>query len=146
MQLRLTITSWVLGHSPRSTIQYPTKPINSSHKITANMASIGEKIKEVFTGHSETHDKSDVKTPDVNAPGAYPTDKNTAHKETGLLSKSDKATSGHKHSDSGVGIEKHGHGHGHHDPEVEAKQATSAAGNYPVCVAESLSPLFVVSI
>lgn len=92
------------------------------------MASIGEKIKEVFTGHShsEHNDASDVKTPDVDAPGAYPSDKPT-HKDSELLSKPNKASSGHKHSDSGVEI-----GRGHHDPEIDAKQATSAAGNYPV--------------
>lgn len=93
------------------------------------MSSIGEKIKEVFTGHShhDTHNASNVKTPDVDAPGAYPTDK-TAHKDE-VLSRPNRANSAHKHTDSGIDIERP-----RHDPEVDAKQATSAAGNYPVSI------------
>lgn len=98
------------------------------------MSSIGEKIKEVFTGHShhESHDASNVKTPDVDAPGAYPTDKSSHHKDSEVLNRPNRANSGHKHTDSGVDI-----GRPRHDPEVDAKQATSAAGNYPVSKTKS---------
>lgn len=87
------------------------------------MSSIGEKIKEVLTGHHQD-DSTGTKNPDTsNTPGAYPEDKPT-HKDTALLNKLNKATdTGHGHHQAA--------GTSHHDPEVEAKQATSAAGNYP---------------
>lgn len=100
------------------------------------MASLGEKIKEVFTGHSSSHESgSDVRTPDVDAPGAYPTDKHTT-KDTELHNKLHKAAPEHmpQPRDSAVasGRAEHHDQLKHHDPEVDAKAATSAAGNYPV--------------
>lgn len=87
------------------------------------MSGLGEKIKEVLTGHSSQKGSSDVKTPDVNAPGAYPSDEKTVIETHTNLTKA-----GHQHRDNEIGA---GHTQGRHDPEVEAKEATSQAGNYP---------------
>lgn len=96
------------------------------------MASLGEKIKGVLTGHTtdsqqETTDnrKSDTTT----TPGAWPEDKHT-NKDTELHNKLHNATetkTEHGHRDSGIDFNKSHH----HDPEQEAQQATSAAGNFP---------------
>lgn len=100
------------------------------------MSSLGEKIKEVFTGHSSNQEStSDVKTPDVDAPGAYPSDKYTT-KDTELHNKLHKAAPEDmpRPRDSAVESSRTQH-HDQlkrHDPEVDAKAATSAAGNYPV--------------
>lgn len=108
------------------------------------MSGLGEKIKEVFTGHhhdnSSSH-SSDVKTPDVNkTPGAYPQD-DTTHTHNKLTKDAPEdltsSSTAHKSNrDSAIGITSpttttHQHQHGHVDPETQAKQATSAAGNYP---------------
>lgn len=86
------------------------------------MASIGDKIKEALTGHSHK-DTSEVHTPDVNAPGAYPADDKTVIESHTNLTKR-----GHEHRDNEIGAR---HTQGRHDPEVDAKEATSQAGNYP---------------
>lgn len=96
------------------------------------MSNLGQKIKEAFTGHHE-QDKSDVKTPDVNAPGAFPSDEPST-KHHGDRNKLTKEAPGHTHQDKSDDIERgaqHHTGHSHHDPEPETKQATSDAGNYP---------------
>lgn len=92
------------------------------------MSGLGEKIKEVFSGHHHESHSRDVKTPDVDAPGAFPADEPT-HKK---LTKHEETTK-HTNRDSAIDMTpKTQSGHQHHvDPETEAKQATSAAGNYP---------------
>lgn len=96
------------------------------------MSNLGQKIKEAFTGHHD-QDKSDVKTPDVNAPGAFPSDEPSTkhHSDHNKLTKE---PPGHTHNDNTDDVERgaqHHTGHSHHDPEPETKQATSEAGNYP---------------
>lgn len=97
------------------------------------MSSLGQKIKEAITGHHDS-DKSDVKTPDVNAaPGAFPSDE-TSTKPHSDHNKLTKEAPGHTHQDKSDDIERgalHHTGHSHHDPEPETQQATSEAGNYP---------------
>lgn len=98
------------------------------------MSNLGQKIKEVFTGHHD-QDKSDVKTPDVNAPGAFPSDEHSTkqHSDHNKLTKEPPEQI--RQDKPGTGdVEKgaqHHTGHAHHDPEPETKQATSDAGNYP---------------
>lgn len=96
------------------------------------MSSIGQKIKDALTGHHE-HEKSDVKTPDVNAPGAFPTDEPATkhHDEHNKLTKESPVQHHQEKSDDVERGALHHTGHSHHDPEPETKQATSAAGNYP---------------
>jgi type 1 glutamine amidotransferase len=97
------------------------------------MSNLGQKIKEAFTAHHD-QDQSDVKTPDVNAPGAFPSDDST-DKHHSDHNKLIKELPEHLRKDKGHEVEKgaqhHHTGHSHHDPEPEAKQATSDAGNYP---------------
>ncbi|KAG6364756.1 hypothetical protein INS49_006360 [Diaporthe citri] len=98
------------------------------------MSNLGQKIKEAFTGHHD-QDKSDVKTPDVNAPGAFPSDEPSTkhHSDHNKLTK-EPPHAGHTHQDKSEDVERgalHHTGHSHHDPEPETKQATSEAGNYP---------------
>lgn len=96
------------------------------------MSNLGQKIKEAFTGHHD-HDKSDVKTPDVNAPGAFPSD-DASTKHHSDHNKLTKEPPEHIRQDEKEVEEKgaqHHTGHSHHDPEPETKQATSDAGNYP---------------
>lgn len=96
------------------------------------MSNLGQKIKEAFTGHHD-QDKSDVKTPDVNAPGAFPSDDPSTkhHSDHNKLTKEPpEHTHQHKSDDVERGAQHHT-GHSHHDPEPETKQATSDAGNYP---------------
>lgn len=96
------------------------------------MSNLGQKIKEAFTGHHD-QDKSGVKTPDVNAPGAFPSD-DFATKHHSDRNKLTKDAPEHVLQDKKEVVEKgaqHHTGHSHHDPEPEAKQATSDAGNYP---------------
>lgn len=96
------------------------------------MSNLGQKIKEVFTGHHD-QDKSDVKTPDVNAPGAFPSDEHST-KQHSDHNKLTKEPPEQIHQDKLGDEEKgalHHTGHAHHDPEPETKQATSNAGNYP---------------
>lgn len=96
------------------------------------MSNLGQKIKEAFTGHHD-HDKSDVKTPDVDAPGAFPSDESSTkhHSDHNRLTKEPPGKSPQDKSfDEETGAQHHT-GHSHHDPEPETKQATSDAGNYP---------------
>lgn len=96
------------------------------------MSNLGQKIKEAFTGHHD-HDNSDVKTPDVNAPGAFPSDDASTkhHSDHNKLTKEPPEHIGQdKKEDEEKGAQHHT-GHSHHDPEPETKQATSDAGNYP---------------
>lgn len=96
------------------------------------MSTLGQKIKETFTGHHD-QDKRDVKTPDVNAPGAFPSDDSATkhHSDHNKLTKeSPEHTREGKEEDAEKGAQHHT-GHAHHDPEPETKQATSDAGNYP---------------
>lgn len=86
------------------------------------MSSIGEKIKEALTGHSQK-ETSDANTHDANTPRSYAADdKKVTEGQTNLTKL------GHHHRDNEIGA---GHTQGQHDPEVEAKEATSQAGNYP---------------
>ncbi|KAG8165893.1 hypothetical protein KVR01_004445 [Diaporthe batatas] len=96
------------------------------------MSTLGQKIKETFTGHHD-QGKRDVKTPDVNAPGAFPSD-DSATKHHSDQNKLTKEPPQHIGQETEGGEEKgaqHHTGHAHHDPEPETKQATSDAGNYP---------------
>lgn len=86
------------------------------------MSSIGEKIKGALTGHSQK-DSSDSKTTDETTPRSYPSDEKKVIEGQTNLSKL-----GHQHNDNEIGA---GHTQGRHDPEVDAKEATSQAGNYP---------------
>ncbi|KAJ4418762.1 hypothetical protein N0V82_005327 [Gnomoniopsis sp. IMI 355080] len=86
------------------------------------MSSIGEKIKEALTGHSQK-DTSDDNTHDTSTPRSYPSDEKKVVEGQTNLSKL-----GHHHRDSEIGAD---HVQGKHDPEVDAKEATSQAGNYP---------------
>ncbi|KAL1853226.1 hypothetical protein Daus18300_011874 [Diaporthe australafricana] len=96
------------------------------------MSSIGQKIKDALTGHHE-NDKSDVKTPDVDAPGAFPHDEPSTkhHDDHNKLTKEHPGQT-HQHVTDDVerGAQHHT-GHSHHDPVPETQQATSDAGNYP---------------
>lgn len=95
------------------------------------MSSIGEKIKEVFSGHHHESYSNDVKTPDVNAPGAYPTDPEDEHTRNKLTKE---APPGRGNRDSAIDMAPKIQSptkQPHVDPETETKQATSAAGNYP---------------
>lgn len=96
------------------------------------MSSIGQKIKDALTGHHE-NDKSDVKTPDVDAPGAFPSDEPST-KHHADHNKLTKEAPGQTHQHISDDVERgaqHHTGHSHHDPEPETQQATSEAGNYP---------------
>lgn len=95
------------------------------------MSNLGQKIKEVFTGHHD-QDKTDVKTPDVDAPGAFPADESSKHHSDHNKLTKEPPVKGHqdKSQDEERGALHHT-GHSHHDPEPETKQATSDAGNYP---------------
>lgn len=97
------------------------------------MSTLGQKIKETFTGHHD-QDKRDVKTPDVNAPGAFPSDDSATkhHSDHNKLTKEppEHVIRQDKEEDVDKGAQHHT-GHAHHDPEPETKQATSDAGNYP---------------
>lgn len=86
------------------------------------MSSIGEKIKEALTGHSHK-DSGDSKDIDETTPRSYPSDEKKVIEGQTNLSKL-----GHQHNDNEIGA---GHTQGRHDPEVDAKEATSQAGNYP---------------
>lgn len=86
------------------------------------MSSIGEKIKEALTGHSNK-DTSEGKTTDETTPRSYTSDEKKVTEGQTNLSKL-----GHHHNDNEIGA---GHTQGRHDPEVDAKEATSQAGNYP---------------
>lgn len=96
------------------------------------MSNLGQKIKEAFTGHHD-HEKSDVKTPDVNAPGAFPSDEPSTkhHDDHNKLTKEPPTQIHQNKSDDVEKGAQHHTGHSHHDPEPETKQATSDAGNYP---------------
>lgn len=96
------------------------------------MSNLGQKIKEAFTGHHD-HEKSDVKTPDVNAPGAFPSDEPSTkhHSDHNKLTKEPPTQIAQDKSDDVEKGVQHHTGHSHHDPEPETKQATSDAGNYP---------------
>ncbi|POS68683.1 hypothetical protein DHEL01_v212923 [Diaporthe helianthi] len=96
------------------------------------MSNLGQNIKETLTCHHD-QDKRDVKTPDVNAPGAYPSD-DSATKHDSDHNKLTKEPPEHLLQANKAGEERgvqHHTGHAHHDPEPETKQATSDAGNYP---------------
>lgn len=96
------------------------------------MSNLGQKIKEAFTGHHD-QEKSDVKTPDVNAPGAFPSDEPSTkhHSDHNKLTKEPPTQIAQDKSDDVEKGVQHHTGHSHHDPEPETKQATSDAGNYP---------------
>ncbi|KAI3394491.1 hypothetical protein diail_2625 [Diaporthe ilicicola] len=96
------------------------------------MSSIGQKIKDALTGHHESENNSDVKTPDVNAPGAFPSDEFSTknHGDHNKLTKEAPGQTQQHIADEERGALHHT-GHAHHDPEPETKQATSEAGNYP---------------
>lgn len=97
------------------------------------MSNLGQKIKEAFTGHHD-QEKSDVKTPDVNAPGAFPSDEPSTKHHSDDHNKLTKEPPTQIRQDKSDDVEKgaqHHTGHSHHDPEPETKQATSDAGNYP---------------
>ncbi|KAJ4391065.1 hypothetical protein N0V93_004679 [Gnomoniopsis smithogilvyi] len=86
------------------------------------MSSIGEKIKGALTGHSQS-DTSNTDTHDENTPRSLPSDEKKVIEGQTNLTKL-----GHHHRDDEIGA---GHTKGRHDPEVDAKEATSQAGNYP---------------
>lgn len=99
------------------------------------MASLGEKIKEVFSGHH--HD--DTKHVDE-SPSHNPHEHNKLIKEAPSDGASHHITRRASNTDSAIGgvdprspsTTTHHHQPGHHaNPETEAKEATSAAGNYP---------------
>lgn len=111
-------------------LSFPQSSITFGHRSI--MSNLGQKIKEVFTGHHD-QDKSDVKTPDVNAPGAFPSDEHSTkhHSDHNKLTKEPPEQI---RQDKPGDVEKaaqHHTGHAHHDPEPETKEATSDAGNYP---------------
>lgn len=87
-----------------------------------------EKIKSILTGGHSSHDAdhaADSKSPDTNAPHAFTSnDTNVTEGHTNLSKLGDH----HQHRDTEIGAD---HAQGRHDPEVDAKEATSAAGNYP---------------
>lgn len=87
------------------------------------MSSIGEKIKEALTGHSHK-DSTDANTTSETTPRSYPSDEKKVIEGQTNLSK----LGHHHHNDNEIGA---GHTQGRHDPEVDAKEATSQAGNYP---------------
>lgn len=98
------------------------------------MSSLGEKIKEVFTGHhQEKNNYSDATTSATH--GSHP----STHTDNDGHTKLAKVGNGQDEHHSTGGAtghapqnqpHQHHHEH-HHDPEIDAKKATSAAGNYP---------------
>lgn len=98
------------------------------------MASLGEKIKEVFSGHHHDDTKHVEESPSHNThehnklTKEAPSD-GASHHNTRRASNTDSAIGG---VDPRSPTTNTHHQHGHHaDPETEAKEATSAAGNYP---------------
>ncbi|CAN8097572.1 unnamed protein product [Discula destructiva] len=85
-----------------------------------------EKIKAVLSGHS-SHDADQTSSAkdsdDVNTPTSKATDSSVTEGHTNLSK-----LGGHQHRKDEIGAD---HTQGRHDPEVDAKEATSAAGNFP---------------
>lgn len=98
------------------------------------MSSLGEKIKEVFTGHhQEKNNHSDATTSATHASHPSTNTDNDGHTK---LTKVGNSQDEHHSAEGATGHapqhQPHQHHHEHpHDPEFDAKKATSAAGNYP---------------
>lgn len=118
-----------------STSQLPrdTSPQTGRNTIVT-MASLGDKIKEVFSGHHHDDTKHVDESPSHNAH-----EHNKLTKEAPGDGASQHIARRSSNTDSAIGgvdprspttTTHHQPGH-HADPETEAKEATSAAGNYP---------------